>query len=52
MLKKIDSNIVRNGTKSVQRAAMCDEISLQKTSNVIVVTRNAVEAAAMSRICR
>ena len=50
-VERIDSNIVKNGTKNVQRAAMCDEISLQKTSNVSVVTTNAVETAAMSSIC-
>ena len=40
---KIKINIVLNKRKIVQRAAMCDEISLQKTSKVSVVAADAEE---------
>jgi len=48
--KRNDDNVVRNETKIVRRAATCDEISLQKTSNVSVVATNAVHTAALSRM--
>ena len=49
-VKRSDDYKVRDRTKSVQRAAMCNEISLQKTLNVSVVATEAVETAALSRM--
>jgi len=43
--KRNDDNVVRGETKIVRRAAMCDEISLQKTSNVSVVATDASRIA-------
>jgi len=39
--KRNSDNVVRNEIKIVRRAAVCDEISLQKTLNVSVVAANA-----------
>jgi len=40
---KININTVLNKRKIVQRAAICDDISLQKTLNVSVVAADAEE---------
>jgi len=43
--RRNDNNVVKDGKAIVRRAAVCDEISLQKTSNVSVVAAKTSKVA-------